>query len=122
MKYLSPPGRLVEILLHILSMCNFIIGHTRSGELVNVDYLTREGCSGSATPKDLDIEKDTKDVTISSIVIQRGGLDTANWKEEQDKDVDLKVFNQWLNDGNHSSKDGLILRSTAVQINREMVH
>ena len=59
--------------------------------------------------------KDTKDITISSIVIQRGGLDENNWKGEQEKDEDLKFVKQWLNGGNPQSKDNLKMRSTTVQ-------
>ena len=65
MKNLSPPGHLVERLLYILSNYNFTIEHKRSGEIVNVDYLTREGCNGSPTPEELEMEKDTKDIAIS---------------------------------------------------------
>lgn len=90
MKNLSPPGRLVERLLYIRSNYNFVIEHKRS-EIINVDYLRREGCNGSPSPEELELEKDTKDITISSIVIQRDSRDKTNWKEEQDKDEDLKV-------------------------------
>ena len=104
---LRPPGHLVEKLLYILSNYNFVIEHKGSEELINVDYLTREGCNGSPTPEDLEFEIDTKDITISSIVIQRGGPDKINWKREQDKDEDLKFVKQWLKDGNQPSKEDL---------------
>ena len=54
MKNLSPPGRLVERLLYILSNYNFVIEHKRPGEIMNVDYLTREGCNGSSSPEELE--------------------------------------------------------------------
>ena len=47
MKNLSPPGRLVERLLYILSNYNFTIEHKRSGEIVHVDYLSRDGYTGT---------------------------------------------------------------------------
>ena len=114
MKNLSPPGHVVEILLYILSNYNFVIEHKRSGEIINFDYLTRDGCNGSPTPEELELEKDTKDITISSIVIQRGSLDKINWKGEQDKDEDLKFVKQWLNDGSSPSKEDLKMPSTIV--------
>ena len=70
MKNLSPPGRLVERLLYILSNYNFTIKQKRSGEIIHVDYLSRDGCTGAPTEEELQMEKDTKDITISSIVIQ----------------------------------------------------
>ena len=38
MKNLSPPGRLVEKLLYILSKYSFTIEHKRSKEIVHADY------------------------------------------------------------------------------------
>ena len=60
MKNLSPPGRLVERLLYILSNYSFTIEHKRSGEKVHVDYLTRDGCTGTPLAEELQMAKDTK--------------------------------------------------------------
>ena len=78
MKTLSPPGRLVERLLYILSNYNFTIEHKRSEEIPHVDYLSRDGCTGNPTLEELDLESSTKDLTISSIVIQQGNLNNID--------------------------------------------
>ena len=81
MKTLSPPGRLVERLLYILSNYNFTIEHKRSEEIPHVDYLSRDGCTGNPTLEELDLESSNKDLTISSIVIQQGNLNNIDWKK-----------------------------------------
>ena len=95
MKNLSPPGRLVERLLYMLSNYSFTIEHKRSGEIVHGDYLSRDGCTGTPTAEELQIEKGTKDITISSFIIQQGNLSSIAWKEEQEKDEQLKIVKQW---------------------------
>ena len=78
MKTLSPPGRLVERLLYILSNYNFVIEHRKSHEITNVDFLSRDGCSGQPTKEEIDEESPTLDLTISSVAIQQGNLDRIN--------------------------------------------
>ena len=114
MKNLRPTGRLVKRLLYILSNYNFILEHKRSKEMVNADCPTREGCRGPLTTGKFKMKRDRKDITIFSLVIQRGCLDTVNWKKEQGKDEDLKSVKQSLNDGNPPYKDDLKIRSTTV--------
>ena len=77
---LSPPERLVERLLYILSKYSFNIEHKRSGEIVHVDYLSRHGCNGTSTAEEAQMERDTKDITISSIIIQLGNHNSIAWK------------------------------------------
>ena len=83
MKNLSPPGRLVERLLYILSNHSFTIEHKRSGEIVHVDYLSRDGCIGNPTAEELQMENDIKDITISSIIIQQGILSQLHGKKNK---------------------------------------
>lgn len=67
MKALSPPGRLVERLLFILSNYHFDIQHRKLSEILNVDYLSRDGCTGEASQEELEKEREIKDLTISSM-------------------------------------------------------
>ena len=115
MKNLSPPGRLVERLLYILSNYNFTIEHKRSGEIVHVDYLSRDGCTGNPSAEELQMEKDTKDITISSIIIQQGNLNSIAWKEEQEKDEELKTVKQWMDNGTAPTRDELKSKSMKLQ-------
>ena len=69
MKNLSPPGRSVERLLYILWTYSVTIEHKDSGEIVHVDYLSRDGCTEAPTAEELQMERDTKNITISSIII-----------------------------------------------------
>ena len=89
MKNLSPPGRLVERLQQILPNNSFIIEHKCSGQIVHVDYLSRDGCTGTPTAEELQMERDIKDIKISSIIIQQENLNSIAWKEEQEKDEEL---------------------------------
>ena len=88
---LRPPGRLVERLLYILSNYGFTIERKRSREIVHEDYLTRDRYTRTPSAEKLKMERDTKDITISSIIIQQGNLDTTAWKEAQEKDEELKT-------------------------------
>ena len=76
MKNLSPSGRLVERLSYILSNYSFTIEHKRLGDIMHVDYLLRDGCTVNPTAEKLQMERDTKDITISSIIIQQGNLNS----------------------------------------------
>ena len=96
---LSPPGRLVRRLLYILSNYSFTIEHKRSGEILHVDNLSRDGCTGNQPVEELHMENDTKDITISSIFIQQGSLNSIAWKEEQERDEELKTVKQWIDNG-----------------------
>ena len=115
MKNLSPPGRLVGRLLHILSNYSFTIEHKRSEEIVHVDYLSRDGCTGNPTAEELQMENDTRDITISSIIIQQGNLNSIAWKEEQEKDEELKTVKQWIDNGNPPTRDELKTKSIKLQ-------
>ena len=53
------------------------------------------------------MEKDTKDITISSIIIQQGNLNSIAWKEEQEKDDELKTVKQWMDNGTAPTRDEL---------------
>ena len=61
------------------------------------------------------MEKDTKDITISSIVIQQGNLNTVAWKEEQEKDEELKIVKQWMDNGNAPTLEELKTKSIKLQ-------
>ena len=115
MKNLSPPGRLVERLLYILSNYSFTIEHKRSEEIPHVDYLSRDGCTGNPTAEELQMENDTRDITISSIIIQQGNLNSIAWKEEQEKDEELKTVKQWIDNGNPPTRDELKTKSIKLQ-------
>ena len=73
---------------------SFTIEHKRLGEIVHVDHLLRDGCTGTPTAEELQMERDTKDITISSIIIQQGNLNSIAWKEKQEKDEELKTVKQ----------------------------
>ena len=62
MKNLSQRGRLVERLLYILSTYSFTIENQHSGEIVNVDYSLRDGCIGTSTAEELQVERDTNTI------------------------------------------------------------
>ena len=53
------------------------------------------------------MEKDTKDITISSIIIQQGNLTSIAWKEEQEKDEELKTMKQWMDNETAPTRDKL---------------
>ena len=115
MKILSPAGSLVERLLYILSNYSFTIEPRRSGEVVYVGYLSRDGCTGTPSAEELQMEKDTKDITISSIIIQQGNLNSIAWKEEQEKDEELKTVKQWMDNGTAPTRDELKTKSMKLQ-------
>ena len=61
------------------------------------------------------MEKDTKDITISSIIIQQGNLNSIAWKEEQEKDEELKTVKQWMDNGTAPIRDELKSKSMKLQ-------
>ena len=71
MKTLSYPERLVERLLFIVSNYYFDIQHRKSTEIINVDYLSRDGCTGEASQEESQKEEEIKYLTISTMHHQR---------------------------------------------------
>ena len=80
----------------------------RLGDMVHVDNLLRDGCTGNLTAEGLQMERDTKDTTISSIIIQQGKLNSIEWKNKQVKDEELKTVKQFtrnlMQDGSKERK------------------
>ena len=85
------------------------------GEIVHVDYLSRDECTGTPIAKELQMERDTKDITISSIISQQGNLNSIAWKEEQEKDEELKTVKQWMDYGSATTRDELKTKSIKLQ-------
>ena len=61
------------------------------------------------------MEKDTKDITISSIIIQQGNLNSIAWKDEQEKDEELRTVKQWMDNGTAPTRDELKSKSMKLQ-------
>ena len=61
------------------------------------------------------MEKDTKDITISSIIIQQGNLNSIAWREEQEKDEELQTVKQWIDNGTAPTRDELKSKSMKLQ-------
>lgn len=58
MENLSPPGRQAERLLYILSNYNFSIERNRSEEIIYLEYLSRDGCTGTPSTNELQMERE----------------------------------------------------------------
>ena len=51
-------------------------------------------CNETSTPDELQMEKEYKDITISSIVIVQANLEIIVWKEGHEKDEERKTKRQ----------------------------
>lgn len=102
-------------LIYILTNCNFTIDHKRSEEIVHVDHLSRDGFTENATTDEFQMERNTNDVTICSIIIQQGNLGSIVWKEEKEIDEDLNTVKQWMNNGTTPTRDEVKMMCTKLQ-------
>ena len=67
--------------------------------------IYQDRCTGTPTAEELQMERNTKDIIISSIIIQQGNLNSIAWKEEQEKDEELKTVKQWMDNETAPTRD-----------------